>query len=45
MASPLTIYFLGILICLVSHNVVSAKSEGDRKLPAALDRKIDLARR
>ena len=44
MASPLTIYFLGILICLVSHNVVSAKSEGDRKLPAALDRKIDFSK-
>ena len=28
MASTLTIYFLGILICLVSHNVISAKSEG-----------------
>ena len=44
MASTLTIYFLGILICLVSHNVISAKSEGDRELPAALDRKIDFSK-
>ena len=44
MASTLTIYFLGILICLVSDNVISAKSESDRELPAALDRKIDFSK-
>ena len=38
------IFILVILICLVSHNVISAKSEGDRELPAALDRKIDFSK-
>ena len=44
MTIPLNIYYFGILIYIVSHNLVYSKSEGDRKLPAALDRKIDFSK-